>query len=200
MAPGPPTWADSWLRLLLPARDRDTVSGDLMEEYRENVRPRKSELAANTWYIGQVARFAWRQGLWALVLAGLYAGRLALDWFAPTTNFAPRAEATTLVMISTLLVIGASATMRSRSFRAGVVSTATALFGSAVLCTIATAGMYWNWRSPELFAAIEASGGLPEAFALPMLMIIPGIAIGTLGAFVASASHRPKTRHRLNTD
>lgn len=58
MAPAPPSWADAWLRLLLPARDRDTVSGDLMEEYRETIRPQRSPLAANVWYLRQVLRFA----------------------------------------------------------------------------------------------------------------------------------------------
>ena len=51
---------------LLPVRDRDTVSGDLMEEYRETVRPGRSRLAADAWYVGQVSRFAWRPALWGV--------------------------------------------------------------------------------------------------------------------------------------
>jgi len=190
MAPAPPAWADTWLRLLLPVRDRDTVSGDLMEEYRENVRPGRSPMAANTWYVGQVARFAWRQGLWALALAALFEARTAFDWFVPTTNFAPRSEMTTLVTIATLLVIGASSTMRTRSFKAGVVSTATALIGSALICSIVTTFMYWYWRSPELIAAINGSGGLAEVFALPVMLTVPGTAIGAVGAGVASIRRR----------
>jgi hypothetical protein len=192
MSDAPPAWADTWLRLLLPVRDRDTVSGDLMEEYRENVRPGRSPMAANTWYVGQVARFAWRQGLWALALAALFKARTAFDWFVPTTDFAPRSEVTTLVTIATLLVIGASSTMRTRSFKAGVASTATALVGSAVTCTAVTAFMYWNWRSPELIASINGSGGLNEVFSLPIMLIVPGTAIGALGASVASMSHKQK--------
>ncbi|MBY0494240.1 MAG: hypothetical protein K2Y23_08485 [Cyanobacteria bacterium] len=189
MAPAPPVWADTWLRLLLPARDRETVSGDLMEEYRENIRPQKSQLAADAWYIGQVARFAWRQGLSALALAAIYESRLLLDWFVPTTNFAPRSEVTTLLMISTLLVIGAASTMRARSFTAGVASTAAAVIGSAIICTVATGFIYANWRSAEVLAAINGSGGLREAFTLPIMLIVPGTIIGALGALVASLSH-----------
>ena len=33
----PPAWAESVLRLLLPSRNRDSVSGDLLEEYRDVV-------------------------------------------------------------------------------------------------------------------------------------------------------------------
>lgn len=190
MTPAPPAWADAWLQLLLPARDRETVSGDLMEEYRENVRPRSSKLAADVWYLGQVGRFAWRQALWALALAAIFEGRTAYDWFAPTTNFQARSDVTTYLMISTLLVIGASTTLRTRSFKAGMISTLSALIGSAVLCTAMTSFLYWNWRSPDLIAAIKQSGGLSEVFALPLLLIVPGTIVGAIGASFAAASYR----------
>lgn len=192
MPPAPPAWADAWLRLLLPARDRETVSGDLMEEYRENVRPKSSRLAADAWYLGQVSRFAWRQALWALVLATVFEARTAYDWFVPTTNFRPRSEVTTYMMITVLLVIGASSTMRTRSFKAGVVSTLTALIGSAVICSAVTSFMYWNFQSPELIAAVQRSGGLSEAFALPVMLIIPGSIVGAIGASFAFASGRSR--------
>src|SRR5215467_7782266 len=35
----PPTWAESLLRLLLTSKDRESVSGDLLEEYRESIVP-----------------------------------------------------------------------------------------------------------------------------------------------------------------
>jgi hypothetical protein len=186
MVPAPPAWADTWLRLLLPARDRETVSGDLMEEYRENVRPKSSKLAADAWYLGQVSRFAWRQALWSVVLAAIFEGRTAFDWFVPTTNFKPRSDLTTYMMISTLLVIGASSAMRTRSFKAGVVSTLSALIGSAVICSAVTSLMYWSWRSPALLVAIQQSGGLAEVFTLPIFVIVPGTVVGAIGASVAS--------------
>ena len=193
MSDAPPAWADLWLRLLLPARDRETVSGDLMEEYRETVRPTRSRLAADAWYLGQVSRFAWRPGLWAVFLAAAYVSRTAFDWFVPTTNFAPRAEATTLVMISTLLVIGASSALRAQSIWSGVVSTASALMMSAVLCTIATTVMYLGWSSPQLTDAINSSGGLAEVYTLPILLIVPGTAIGAFGACVARLTPKRST-------
>jgi hypothetical protein len=194
MAPAPPAWVDHWLRLLLPARDRDTVSGDLMEEYRENIRPARSRLAADVWYVGQVSRFAWRIGLWALVLAALYVGRMAFDWFVPTTNFAPRAEVTTVTMISTLLVIGGSSTLRTRSLLSGIVNTASALVLAAVIDCFAVAFIYLNWNSPELSAAITASGGLQEAFTMPIIMIVPGTLIGAIGAYIAKQRPSPMVR------
>ena len=35
----PPRWAESLLRMLLPPANRDSVSGDLLEEYRESIVP-----------------------------------------------------------------------------------------------------------------------------------------------------------------
>ena len=36
----PPAWADALLRLLLPPASRESVSGDLLEEFRETIVPR----------------------------------------------------------------------------------------------------------------------------------------------------------------
>jgi hypothetical protein len=181
----PPAWADAWLRWLLPARDRETISGDLMEEYRVSVRPKRSRFAADVWYVGQVIRFAWRVGLWAFFLSALYVARMSYDWFVPITNFAPRAEVTTLTTISTLLVIGASSTLRTRSLAAGVVHTASALAISAVLSTFALAVIHSVWRGPELDLAIANSGGFWEAFAMPSLIVVPGTIVGAVGATIA---------------
>jgi hypothetical protein len=59
----PPAWAEAVLRALLEARNRDTVSGDLLEEYRETIVPARSGLGARMWYIRQVASFVTRVGL-----------------------------------------------------------------------------------------------------------------------------------------
>ena len=56
----PPRWADVVLRLLLAPRDRQTVSGDLLEEYRETIHPARGRRRADLWYVSQVVGFAWR--------------------------------------------------------------------------------------------------------------------------------------------
>jgi hypothetical protein len=52
--PSPPRWADALLRLCLRPRDRQTVTGDLLEEYREVVLPGRGRLRAQLWYFRQV--------------------------------------------------------------------------------------------------------------------------------------------------
>lgn len=50
----PPRWLERTLLHFLPARDRETISGDLLEEYREEQAPRFGALRANVWYLRQV--------------------------------------------------------------------------------------------------------------------------------------------------
>jgi hypothetical protein len=50
----PPRWAEHLLRASLAPRDRDTIAGDLLEEYREVVRPTRGRLGADFWYLRQV--------------------------------------------------------------------------------------------------------------------------------------------------
>jgi len=45
------------LRALLEPRNRDTVTGDLLEEYREIVVPERGRFGARIWYIREVASF-----------------------------------------------------------------------------------------------------------------------------------------------
>jgi hypothetical protein len=56
----PPRWSEMLLRSLLIDRDRDTISGDLLEEYREVAVPTYGASGARWWYRRQVAGFVWR--------------------------------------------------------------------------------------------------------------------------------------------
>ena len=52
--PGPPGWAEFIVRLLLRQRDREAVTGDLLEEYRETIFPAQGRVRAGVWYLRQV--------------------------------------------------------------------------------------------------------------------------------------------------
>jgi hypothetical protein len=51
----PPRWAEAFLRATLKPRDRETVSGDLFEEFREWAVPTLGPARARIWYVRQVA-------------------------------------------------------------------------------------------------------------------------------------------------
>lgn len=53
----PPVWIEWLLAHILPPRDRETISGDLLEEYREEQLPRLGRGRANLWYLNQSISF-----------------------------------------------------------------------------------------------------------------------------------------------
>ena len=119
----PPRWAEAALRLLLMPRDRETVPGDLLEEYRESIHPARGRRAADRWYVRQVAGFAWRGNiLWAALFSAAFVGRTALDWRVPTTDFYARSVASTAIAVSILLCAGFWFAWRTQSLRSGAVA------------------------------------------------------------------------------
>ena len=73
----PPAWAESVLRLLLPPRNRDSVSGDLLEEYRDVVVPSRGVLRAKLWYVRQLVSFVTVTSV----------GRASIDWMKEDVMF-----------------------------------------------------------------------------------------------------------------
>lgn len=49
-----PRWAEAILQIVLPARDRESVLGDLLEEYREEVLATHGRVRAQLWYLRQI--------------------------------------------------------------------------------------------------------------------------------------------------
>ena len=180
----PPRWADVVLRMLLAPQDRQTVSGDLLEEYRESIHPGRGRRRADLWYVSQVAGFAWRANrTWASLLGVAFVARTALDWLLPTADFHARSMVSTTVSAGILLWAGFLTAWRTQSLRAGALAgIATALVGAAVLLAI--------WHDAPTFAAIDGSGGLGEVFTLPVLLVVPGALLGALGGLIGDASRR----------
>lgn len=53
----PPDWLQKLLAAVLNSRDRETILGDLLEEYREEQLPHLGSVSANYWYGRQIASF-----------------------------------------------------------------------------------------------------------------------------------------------
>jgi hypothetical protein len=58
----PPRWAEALLRAALGAKDRESVVGDLAEEYQESLLPERGRPRADVWYLRQVASVLWHLG------------------------------------------------------------------------------------------------------------------------------------------
>jgi hypothetical protein len=181
----PPAWAEDLLRLLLRPADRDSVSGDLLEEYRDAIVPARGSRAADRWYILQAGGFLWRATwAWALLFAGAFIARTAYDWFVPTHDFGARSAATTWIAVTIIVSVSFSAAWRSRSFGAGLL---TAILVSQIAALMSVAGaalLLAIWHDPQTQQAIVGSGGLGEVFALPFMMVIPAAIVGVVGALL----------------
>jgi hypothetical protein len=182
----PPAWAERLLRLLLAPADREIVSGDLLEAYRDEVHPSRDRRRADWWYIRQVAWFAWRGAwVWGALLAAAVVGRNALDfWLAPTTEFYVRSLVSTYTAVGIFASAGLMAAWRSHSVAAGTLIGALTGAFAAVIVEVASLGQLAVWHDPHTLAMIDASGGLSEVFSLPLIVIVPGTMCATIGALL----------------
>src|SRR5262245_12760465 len=190
----PPEWAETLLRLSLKATDCETVSGDLLEEYRASIVPSRGEAAADAWYVAQVAGFVWRTTrLWALVFSAPFLARTAYDWLVPTTDFHLRAQLSTDLGVATLLLIGLWAGWRARSFAAGVAIAVVVSQIAAIISVVGGGLLFALLDTPDVRLAIDGSGGLGEVFGMPFMMIIPALIVGSAGSAVASLGRKVRS-------
>lgn len=194
----PPRWAETLLRSVLSGQDRDTISGDLLEEYRERIHPERGEAAAYRWYIAQVAGYVVRSNtMWVVLFASASVGRQAYDWFVPTTDFVLRSDVTTYVATGLVLSGGFWTAWRSGSMIAGPLAGFTITAISAAISVIGCGLLLAIWHDPATLAAIGGSGGLDEVFLLPIFMIGPGVMLGTVGGMVGAGARRIRL-HRID--
>ena len=187
----PPGWAETLLRVVLKPGDFDSVSGDLLEEYRESIHPVCGPRRADLWYVTQVLGFASRPArLWGALFGAAVVSRNALDWFAPPLNFQTRAAVSTYLGIGLLVASGFCAAWRSRSVVAGTVAGVTTAAIGGFISIVGAVGLLAIWHGPQTMMAVRGSGGLGEVFTLPLLMILPGLLVGTVGGIAGAASSR----------
>ena len=185
----PPRWAESLLRMILSAKDRDSVSGDLLEEYRDAIVPSRGG-GARRWYIRQVAGYLLRRtGVWGALIACILVARFAVDILAPI-HYTPhvvalRSSVMSWALIATFALGAAWQAWRTGSLRSGLLLTlATAVIGG-VLGSAGTLACVALWHDTEALRAIQGSGGFDEAlWGVPLLLIPIGLISGAQGAVV----------------
>jgi len=187
----PPNWAEALLRLFVAANVFASVSGDLLEQYRDSIHPTRGQHRADTWYVKQVLGFVLRGArLWAVLFAGAFVARGALDMLRPTTDFSTRSEVSTALAGGILLAAGFWFAWRSGSFAAGMAAGLATTAIAAVLDFGGTAALLAIWHDPGTMTAIRGSGGLEEVFVLPVFLILPGVVIGGVGGVAGAAARR----------
>jgi hypothetical protein len=182
----PPAWAESVLRLFLTSEHRDSVSGDLLEEYRERVQAGGDRAAADRWYLREVGGFFWRATwAWGAVLALLALGRFALDVFVPPASFHVRSSVTTYSYVATFMAIGFHAVWRGRSFEDAVPAVLGAQIMAMLMIWAASLVILGIRHGPQTLTAIELGRGIGRGFALLLVLSGPAILFAGLGGAAA---------------
>jgi len=188
MRTSPPVWAEAVLRTFLKAESFPNVSGDLLEQYRDSILPARGLFRADRWYVSQVFRFALRSGLpWAAGFAAAAVARNALDWLSPATDYQARALTSTALAVGILLVAGFWTAWRSGSFLTGAV---TGLSASTVAAGLTIVGNAVLLACSFGVDPAQGSGGLDELFHLPVMLILPGTAVCSIGGFLGAGARR----------
>ena len=194
----PPRWAEAILRLLLKPADRDSVSGDLLEEYRDSIVPARGS-AADWWYLRQVGSFLARASwVWGTVIGGALVARYLFDTLAPVSDYRMRATVLTYTIMGACLSAGLSTAWRTRSMRAGVLTSFTAAAMGALLSIAGAVVMLAIWHDPATLEEWRRTGGLDETFIdVPLKVVALGVAIGIVGAVIGKAAAKSRTTEIL---
>jgi hypothetical protein len=134
----PPRWAERLLDVFLEPRDRETIAGDLLEEYREVVLPTRGRFRAQLWYVRQVLSLV--HG----VKLGAALGAAAGAWNLISTRLEPLADDTLLAllafygpMFAVYAVAGFSAYRRTGRLLRAVLTGATVAFVTFLIFFVA---------------------------------------------------------------
>ena len=182
--PNPPRWAETVLRWLLRPSDRESISGDLLEEYRAAKHPALGALRANTWYIKHVVSVLWRLiRPCALALAGLTLvspmvksmGGVGL-WYGSLVQ----APGISLVHALFYLWAGYHGSRRTRLIRTGMLAAVgTSFFAFTVLFTALAI------RTPDLLLAPFSKPFIFVILATLLLIALGyGLVVGAIGGGV----------------
>jgi hypothetical protein len=191
--PSPPRWAEALLRSLLRPTDRESISGDLLEEYRAARHPALGTLRANAWYIRHVLSLLWRlirPCAVAVASVTLLSLKVKALWYGSLVQ----APGVSLLDALIYLWAGYQGSQRTGLIRTGMVAAgSTSLVGFTTLCAAAVVG------TPSL---------LTIPFVLPAFLLIVsallltalgyGIVLGSIGGFVGRWTATPPQEARVS--
>jgi hypothetical protein len=190
--PAPPEWAERLLQAFLTSHAFESVSGDLLEEYRDTVFPARGAHRANVWYVSQVLRYGWHStAVFAALFSASFLTRTAMDWRLPTTDFHLRSTVSTSLAVGIFLLVGFWAGSRSGSVRSGAIVGAVTAAVAVPLQLVGAALLVALWHDPVTLSAMRASGGLGEAFTLPLFTVLPCVLISSIGGLIGATIRRP---------
>jgi hypothetical protein len=175
----PPRWAEGLLRLFLAPRDRDTVTGDLLEEYREVAVPTWGHARAGIWYLGQGVSVMSHSNV-AIGSAWVAIGGVVLTTLfvlLVRSHFGPPGPLYLTVAVAMVLGITAATSMRSATDLR--LLGRTGLVWGAVLSAVIVVRMLVDVFAPlhdgfEMLKQNEAGRGLLLGIAIALIFMAAG--------------------------
>jgi hypothetical protein len=177
--PNPPRWADALLRSLLRPADRESIPGDLLEEYRAVKHPAHGSIRANAWYIKHVLSVVWQLiRPFALALAG--ASLLSLMVSGSPLLYGSLVEAPGVSLVHALVYAwaGFHASRRTRLISTGMLAAGgTSVVAFTVLFTAIAIS------TPGLLLAPFRDPFIPVILATLLLIALGySVVVGAIGA------------------
>ncbi len=189
--PHPPAIAEALIGTLVADDRRDSILGDLLEEYRDTQVARRGESGADWWYMRQAAGFLWRAAApWAAVFGLTMASRELIDaTVISTDNYHVRAAATTYLALLIYASAGLFTGWRSRRVASGFVVSLVMTAAATAATVVAVLGLSALQSAGARY--IIASYSLREGLDIPVpVMLVLGGAFATIGAAIGKAGRR----------
>jgi hypothetical protein len=179
LEPNPPAWTEAFLRSLLRAIDRESISGDLLEEYRVARHPALGTMRANAWYIQQVLSLLWHLiRPYALTVVALTLVSLEVKglWYGSVVQ----APGVSLLDSLVYLYAGYQAARRTQLIRTGALAAgSTSFIGFTTLFTAVAI------RTPSVLTIPVTSPGYLLMFSVLLLIAVGyGAVLGFIGGII----------------
>lgn len=154
--------------------------GDLLPKFATVERRLKRQVG---WFL---LRASWG---WGALLGAALIIRYLFDTLLPPTDYRVRAATLTYTIFGACLTAGFMAAWRTRSIRAGALTSFSAATIGALLSIAGTTVMLAIWHDPETLEAWRRSGGLQEAFIdVPLKLVAIGMVLGVAGALLGKGT------------
>jgi hypothetical protein len=174
----PPRWLQRMLLLFLAPRNRETVSGDLLEAYREEQAPRFGVRRANLWYLRQLISFVSIR-IWGgsrmkqfLVLLCLFAAA-AGAWLGVMENVLKHDGYTGRTAIAVCIATQAVATLLCLLLHSRAVFRGLVLTGAAGIVLLGASALWRIGHAPHFEGFVFLIGSaliLQGALTVPVLL------------------------------
>ena len=178
--PSPPRWTQVLLLSLLKPSDRESISGDLLEEYREVKRPALGAFRANAWYFKHVLSVLWLL-IWpcALAMAGISLVSLAVMRIPWNVSLVP---APRVSLLDALIYLWAG---YQCSRRTGLIKTATIAAGATAFIGFTVTFTSFTIEDPSLLMAPFSKPFIFVILTLLMLLTLSaGVVVGAVGGVI----------------